>query len=79
MLPGQLVVGRKFHIIIGAFTQLHVQVNGLGNREAKDGGEGLWLHALARNPASMPQCGPELAVQFLTLNDLGTGPAPSRC
>lgn len=27
----------------------------------------------ARNPVFMPQCWPELAVQFLTLNDLGTG------
>lgn len=29
MQLGQLVLGRKFCIIIGVFTQLHVQVNGL--------------------------------------------------
>lgn len=53
------------------FTQLHVQVNGLGNREAKGGGEGPWLHEPARNPASVPKCGPELAVWFFALTDLG--------
>lgn len=73
MQQGQFVLGCKFRIVSGVFTQLHVQVNGLGTG-VKGRGQAAQCHAPARSPVSTCQLGLILAVPFPfpTLIDFGT-------
>lgn len=75
MQQTQLVVGHKFRIIVGALTQLHVQVNGL---EPREGVRKLSSTHLPETQLPHPILGLTVnRVQLLTLIDAGTSPVLS--